>query len=187
MTIWMEHQSQTTPTDDTTSVIRLTITDKLFKDVDRSLSFPQVDTKPPLTLLAVDSPTSVNELNDSLDELPQMADTTKATGSDTPPSECPPSVLVDTKALNRQKELDERYGGWVQRHTLSLHVQFSTRKEKTTGTVQMACLSRAKRGCLGSKSLNVGNRIWLHANAATFETIAHKLMWNYEYYVHLLS
>lgn len=105
----MEDQSQSSTPDETTSVIRLAITDKLFKDVDRPLGFPKIDTKPPLTLLAVDSPTSANELNDSLDDLPQ-ADTTKMIESDTS-SDCPPSVLIDTKALNRQKELDERYGG----------------------------------------------------------------------------
>lgn len=111
MTVWMENQSQSSSPDETTSVIRLAITDKLFKDVDRPLAFPTIDTKPPLTLLAVDSPTSADELDDSLDDSPQ-ADTTKIMDTDTSPtSECPPSVLVDTKALNRQKELDERYGG----------------------------------------------------------------------------
>lgn len=105
----MENQSESSSSDETTSVIRLTITDKLFKDVDRSLGFPIIDTKPPLTLLAVDSPTSASDLNDSSDDSPQ-ADTTKIMELDTSP-ECPPSVLVDTKALNRQKELDERYGG----------------------------------------------------------------------------
>lgn len=113
----MEHQSQSTSPDDTTSVIRLTISDKLFKDVDRSLGFPKIDIKPPETLLAVDSPSSSNELNDSLDESPLLIDTTKAMeSSDTSPERAQPSpppssVLVDTKALNRQRELDERYGG----------------------------------------------------------------------------
>lgn len=36
------------------------------------------------------------------------ADTTKMIESDT---DCSRTILVDTKALNRQKELDERYGG----------------------------------------------------------------------------
>lgn len=111
----MENQSQSSSPDETTSVIRLAITDKLFKDVDRTLDFPKIDTKPPLTLLAVDSPTSADELNDnSLDDSLHV-DTTKIMeldDDDTPTlEECPPSVLVDTKALNRQKELDERYGG----------------------------------------------------------------------------
>lgn len=105
----MEHQSQDSSPEATTSVIRLAIADKLFKDVDRQLSFPKIDNKPPLTLLAVDSPTSANELTDSLDGLPQ-ADTTKMIESEDT-SDCSRTVLVDTKALNRQKELDERYGG----------------------------------------------------------------------------
>lgn len=108
----MENQSQSSSPDEKTSVIRLAIADKLFKDVDRPLAFPTIDTKPPLTLLAVDSPSSADELNDSLDDSSQ-ADTTKIMELDdeSTTSDCPPSVLVDTKALNRQKELDERYGG----------------------------------------------------------------------------
>lgn len=108
----MENQSQSSSPDEKTSVICLAIADKLFKDVDRPLAFPTIDTKPPLTLLAVDSPTSADELDNSLDESPQ-ADTTKIMDTDatSPTTECPSSVLVDTKALNRQKELDERYGG----------------------------------------------------------------------------
>lgn len=108
----MENQSQSSSPDETTSVIRLAIADKLFKDVDRPLAFPTIDTKPPLTLLAVDSPTSADELDESLDDSP-LAVTTKIMDTDTSPTtECPPDgVLVDTKALNRQKELDERYGG----------------------------------------------------------------------------
>lgn len=109
----MEHQSQNSTSskisEATTSVIRLAITaDKLFKDVDRELSFPKVDNKPPLELLAIDSPTSIDELSDSSDGFAK-ADTTKMIESDT--ADCSRTVLVDTKALNRQKELDERYGG----------------------------------------------------------------------------
>lgn len=83
---------------------RVATTDKLFKDVERSLSFPEIDNKPPLTLLAVDSPSSAN---DSSDEL-TSADTDKMMES---VPDCSRTILVDTKALNRQKELDERYGG----------------------------------------------------------------------------
>lgn len=114
--LWMEHQSQKSSSpvkssEATTSVIHLTITNKLFKDVDRELSFPKIDNKPPLTLLAEeDSSTSVNELTDSSDGSTPLADTTKMIESDD--GDCSRStILVDTKALNRQKELDERYGG----------------------------------------------------------------------------
>lgn len=93
--------------DEPTSVIRATITDSLFKDVDRSLGFPEIDNTPPLTLLAVDSPSSADEIIDSSDDL-TPADTTKMIESE---SDCSRDILVDTKALNRQKELDERYGG----------------------------------------------------------------------------
>lgn len=110
----MEHQSKKSSpvksSEATTSVIRLANTDKLFKDVDRPLSFPKIDNKPPLTLLAEDdSPASVNELTDSSDGSTPMADTTKMIESDD--ADCSRTILVDTKALNRQKELDERYGG----------------------------------------------------------------------------
>lgn len=110
----MEQQTQNSTSsrvsEATTSVIRLAINnaDKFFKDVDRQLSFPKIDNKPPLTLLAIDSPTSSSEINDSLDGIPQ-ADTTKMIDSDS--ADCSRTVLVDTKTLNRQKELDERYGG----------------------------------------------------------------------------
>lgn len=110
----MEHQKQNSTSsktsEATTSVIRLAINnaEKLFKDVDRQLNFPKIDNKPPLTLLAIDSPSSSSELNDSSDGMPQ-ADTTKMIESDS--SDCSRTVLVDTKTLNRQKELDERYGG----------------------------------------------------------------------------
>lgn len=93
----------------TTSVIRLAITaDKLFKDVDRKLDFPKIDNKPPLELLAIDSPASIDEITDSSDGFAH-ADTTKMIEPDG--ADCSRTVLVDTKALNRQKELDERYGG----------------------------------------------------------------------------
>lgn len=111
----MEHQSKKSSSsvqasEATTSVIRLAITDKLFKDVDRQLSVPKIDNKPPLTLLAEeDSTTSFNELNDSSDGSEPLADTTKMIESDE--ADCSRTILVDTKALNRQKELDERYGG----------------------------------------------------------------------------
>lgn len=110
----MEHQTQNSSSskasEATTSVIRSTINnaDKLFKDVERQLSFPKIDNKPPLTLLAIDSPTSASDINDSSDGIPQ-ADTTKMIESDS--DDCSRTILVDTKTLNRQKELDERYGG----------------------------------------------------------------------------
>lgn len=111
----MAHQTQNSTllkqtSEATTSVICLSANnsnDKLFKDVDRELSFPKIDNKPPLTLLAVDSPSSASEMNDSSD-VSMQADTTKMIESD---AECSRTILVDTKALNRQKELDERYGG----------------------------------------------------------------------------
>lgn len=108
----MAHQSQSSSSsrssEATTSVLRLGINaDKLFKDVERQLSFPKIDNTPPLTLLAIDSPTSISEIVDSSDDLAD-ADTTKMIDSD---ADCSRTVLVDTKALNRQKELDERYGG----------------------------------------------------------------------------
>lgn len=94
----------------TSSVIHLAITDKLFKDVDRQLSVPKIDNQPPLTLLAEDdSISSINDLTDSSDGSAALADTTKMIESDD--ADCSRTILVDTKALNRQKELDERYGG----------------------------------------------------------------------------
>lgn len=42
------------------------------------------------------------------DDSTYMADTTKMIESD---EDCSRTILVDTKTLNRQKELDERYGG----------------------------------------------------------------------------
>lgn len=106
----MAHQSLSSNTsrtsEATSSVLRLEINaDKLFRDVNQQLSFPTIDNTPPLTLLAIDSP--VNELADSSDSSPQ-ADTAKMIDSD---ADCSHTVLVDTKAFNRQKELDERYGG----------------------------------------------------------------------------
>lgn len=105
----MAHQTRTPnssrTSEATSSVLRLEISaDKLFRDVNQQLSFPTIDNTPPLTLLAIDSP--VSEIADSSDCLPQ-ADTAKMIDSDTDCSQ----VLVDTKAFNRQKELDERYGG----------------------------------------------------------------------------
>lgn len=105
----MAHQSQsqdsTTSTDseEPTTITEITnaaITDRLFKDVDRSLSLPEIDNKPPLTLLADDTIDSSDDLT--------AADTTDMIDSE---PDCSRTILVDTKALNRQKELDERYGG----------------------------------------------------------------------------
>lgn len=105
----LQRQKSTTPNESEvpTSVIRVANTEKLFKDVDRSLNISEIDNKPPLTLLAVDSPSSASEIVDSSDDL-TSADTTKMIESD---SDCSRTILVDTKTLNRQKELDERYGG----------------------------------------------------------------------------
>lgn len=105
----MQNSTSSKTSEATTSVIRLAINnaDKLYKDVDRQLSFPKIDNKPPLELLAIDSPTSASEMNDSSDGS-MHADTTKMIDSD---ADCSRTILVDTKTLNRQKELDERYGG----------------------------------------------------------------------------
>lgn len=56
------------------------------------------------TLPDVDNDDGASATDDST----HMADTTKMIESD---EDCSRTILVDTKTLNRQKELDERYGG----------------------------------------------------------------------------
>lgn len=56
------------------------------------------------TLIDADTDDGASATDDSK----YMADTTKMIESD---EDCSRTILVDTKMLNRQKELDERYGG----------------------------------------------------------------------------
>lgn len=59
------------------------------------------------TLTDADTDDDANATNSTNDST-YMADTTKMIESD---EDCSRTILVDTKTLNRQKELDERYGG----------------------------------------------------------------------------
>lgn len=88
----------------TTSVIRLINVDKsVIKNGDSQTKCAQQEQN---EALAVQQPHE-NQIDDSSDGS-KAPDTTKIIEMDT---DCSRTILVDTKALNRQKELDERYGG----------------------------------------------------------------------------
>lgn len=104
----------------------LAINDNLFGAVRREATSTE-------TLLPIDNPTVNSTTNEEFELQPtnkgvqkiqinrdlsehtifdvceSIADTTKMIEDDS--DDCSRTVLVDTKALNRQKELDERYGG----------------------------------------------------------------------------
>lgn len=129
----MAHQQQSakvssvkTASAATTSVIHLAINDKVIKAVNQQ--------SPPQTILSSDPANQEQAVNKkNTNKRSQVADTTTSTvvkakfGAnlsdasesivdttkmiDSDSDDCSRTVLVDTKALNRQKELDERYGG----------------------------------------------------------------------------
>lgn len=87
----------------TTSVIRLINVDKtVIKNGDSQTKCAQQEQNEALAVQPHE-----NQIDDSSDGS-KAPDTTKIIEMDT---DCSRTILVDTKALNRQKELDERYGG----------------------------------------------------------------------------